>query len=127
MPRKRWSSNWALPLVVKLNSRLPVTAAAVMTANARASWRGSSSTLVRLLRRAGGSSSAGHTRMNSRPHAIDSSPGTAKAARHPSHWTSTPVTSAARATPRLPASPLTPMTAPGLVACCTIMGMPTGW
>ena len=37
MPRKRSFNNCALPLVVKLNSKLPVTEAAVITPNTRAS------------------------------------------------------------------------------------------
>ena len=101
-------------------------AAAVITAKARASACGESVTGARTLRRAGASASSGQTRMKIRPQTMASAPGTAKAARQPSVWTSTPVTSAATATPRLPASPFTPITAPGLGACCTIIGIPTG-
>ncbi|MND03751.1 hypothetical protein D3C83_237250 [compost metagenome] len=54
-------------------------------------------------------------------------PGITKAARQPIHFTRKPVTIAATAMPRLPASPLMPITAPGLGAFCTSIGMPTGW
>ena len=54
-------------------------------------------------------------------------PGTRKAARHPAYLTRNPVSAAATAMPRLPASPLTPIVNPGFFECCTSIGMPTGW
>jgi MFS family permease len=76
---------------------------------------------------AGGSSSWGVTRANSRPQPMAASPGTTNAARQPCHCTRKPVMMAAAAMPRLPDSPFTPMVAPGFLACCTSIGMPTGW
>jgi hypothetical protein len=58
------------------------------------------------------------------PQAIAIAPGMANAARHPIHFTRKPVSSAATAMPRLPTSPFRPITAPGLAACCTSIGMP---
>ncbi len=54
-------------------------------------------------------------------------PGTTNAMRQPKYFTRKPVRTAATAMPRLPTSPLTPMTAPGRVVCWTSIGMPTGW
>ena len=42
--------------------------------------------------------------------------------RQPKYLTSKPVRTAAAAMPRLPTSPLTPITAPGRVVCCTSIG-----
>ncbi len=123
----RSASSWPLPLVVRLNSRLAVVAAVVITANTRASIAAGSSIADFLLREAGGSDSCGARRANNTPQTIEASPGTTKAARQPIHLTRKPVTMAATAMPRLPASPLTPIVAPGFSACCTSIGMPTGW
>ena len=48
-------------------------------------------------------------------------PGTKKAMRQPEYWMSKPVMPAAAATPRLPASPLRPITQPGRCSPCTSM------
>ncbi len=61
------------------------------------------------------------------PQARQISPGTTKAMRQPVYLTRKPVSTAAKATPRLPTRPLTPMVQPGRGAPCTSMGMPTGW
>jgi hypothetical protein len=61
------------------------------------------------------------------PQPIATRPGTTNAARQPIHFTSRPVTRAATAMPRLPARPLTPITAPKFLTFCTSIGMPTGW
>ncbi len=61
------------------------------------------------------------------PHENAMSAGTTNAARHPAYLTSTPVASAATATPRFPESPLTPMVSPGRGDSRTSIGMPTGW
>ena len=105
-----------------------MTAAAVITVNARTSIAGDSTTLaLPPLRLDGASVSFGQVIAKTIPHAIARMPGTAKAARQPIHLTRKPVTSAATAMPRLPASPLSPITAPGLGAFWTSIGMPTGW
>ena len=102
--------------------------AAVITASARASMAGvSGMAAVPLLRRAGASRSGGTTQMKTRPSTRHAMPGTANAARQPSHLISSPVSSADTAMPRLPARPFKPMVAPGRCACCTSIGMPTGW
>jgi hypothetical protein len=102
-------------------------AAAVITVNTRASMPGGSTTCAPPLRLEAGSVSCGQRMANAMPQAIETSPGTAKAARHPIHLMRKPVIRAANAMPRLPASPLMPITKPGLRACLTSMGMPTGW
>ena len=123
----RSASSCALALVVRLNSTLPVVALATMTTNTRtARSRGSWRTVDAFLR-AGAAASVGATRANSSPSAIDTTPGTATAARQPKCCTRKPVVSAAAAMPRLPTSPLMPMARPGVAECCTSIGMPTGW
>ncbi len=122
----RSASNCALPLVVMLNDRLLAVAATVITANARASCAAGNDTLALRERDAGGSVSRGARRQNTMPQPMHTSPGTTKAQRQPNHWTRNAVTSAAAAMPRLPASPLMPIVAPGRLACCTSIGMPTG-
>ena len=62
---------------------LPDTAAAVMTANARASTEAGSLTAVVLARLAGGPASAGAMLANATPQAMETRPGTMKAARQP--------------------------------------------
>ena len=117
-----------MPFVVKLKSRLPVTAAAVITVNARTSIAGDRDTLaLPPLRFDGASVSFGQDDREHDAARDRTSPGTTNAARQPSHFTRNPVTSAATAMPRLPASPLTPITAPGLWTFWTSIGMPTGW
>ena len=127
MPAKRSRSSWPLPLVVKLNSRLDAIAAMVMTAKMRASGarvvRGRG---ARALRRRRQFDAARRAR-TAKPQAIESSAGTANAARQPAYLTSRPVVTAASATPRLPASPLTPIARPGRGVPRTSIGMPTGW
>ena len=115
-----------MPLVVKLKMRLPVTAASVITTNTRRITEAGRSTDF-FGRFAGGMSSRGTIAANSAPHASAIAPGTMKAMRQPAYLTRKPVSSAAKAMPRLPARPLTPMVKPGFFAFCTIMGMPTGW
>ena len=123
----RSASSCALPLVVMLNDRLLAVAATVITVKARASCAAGNSTLALRERDAGGSVSRGARRQNKKPQPMHANPGTTNAQRQPSHSTSNAVTSAAAAMPRLPASPLMPMVAPGRLACCTSIGMPTGW
>ena len=114
-----------MPLVVKLNSRLPVIAVMVMIATMRTiTDRGSSTTLE--VRLDGGSVSRGATMAKTTPAPIDSRPGSANASRQPKYLTRNPVTRAAIAMPRLPASPLKPMVMPGFLAPWTSIGMPTG-
>ena len=84
-PTKRSVSSKPLPLVVKLNNTLLVTAAAVITTSARASMGAGRLTLAPPLRLAGEDTSGGQLRANKRPHKSAPTPGTTKAARQPSH------------------------------------------
>ena len=101
-------------------------AASVITKKTRTITPGGRSTCFRA-RFAGATASRGTSSANSTPHTIAIAAGTAKAARQPMSLTRKPVRSAAKAMPRLPASPFTPMVKPGFVAPCTIIGIPTGW
>ena len=114
-----------MPFVVKLNSRLAVTDAIVITANTRAN-DADAGTLAPVARRAGATASSGAMRAKAMPHAMDSSAGRANAARQPAYLTRRPVTTADSATPMLPASPLTPIVSPGRGESRTSIGMPTG-
>ena len=98
----------------------------VMTTNARRITEAGRSTDF-FGRFAGAMSSRGTSTAKSAPHASAIPPGTMKAMRQPAYLTRKPVKRAAKAMPRLPARPLTPMVKPGFFAFCTIMGMPTGW
>ena len=125
-PRRRSASSWPLPLVVKLKMRLLEIAARVITRSTRAiTARGRSIDFFGRL--AGGVPSRGTSARNRRPQRRAMPPGTANAARHPTCFTRKPVRIAAIAMPGLPARPLTPIVNPGFRACCTSMGMPTGW
>ena len=57
---------------------------------------------------------------------MQTTPGTRKAARQPSHATSAAVMPAASATPRLPHTPLNAIERPRVVACSISIAVPTG-
>ncbi len=104
--RSRSAMSSPLPLVVKLNSRLPHVDVSVRISTTRASsprgrsdWRGA--------RFEGGDASRGTAYANRTPNASDASPGTTNAIRHPKYLTVRPVTTAAAAMPRLPTRPFT--------------------
>ena len=115
-----------MPLVVKLKIRLLEIAASVITVSTRSRTARGRSTCLRG-RLAGAISSFGTTSRNRTPQRTASRPGTAKAARQPAYFTRKPVRIAAKAMPRLPKRPLTPIVKPGFFECCTSIGMPTGW
>ena len=112
--------------MVNWKTRLIAVEVSVSTRKTRASSVGGRSTCFGA-RFDGDASSRGATRAKMKPQAIDTSPGTTNALRQPKYLTSSPVESAAAAMPRLPASPLTPITRPGVSVVCTSIGMPTGW
>ena len=98
-----------------------------MTTKSRANTLGPRCTEALFLRLAGDSVSRGVTRMKTKPQMKDSSAGSKKAARQPTYLTISPVRIAATAMPMLPASPLMPIVRPGFGACCSSIGIPTGW
>ena len=114
-PSSLSANNCALPLVVMLNNTLVVVAVATMTAKVRhATCLGNWTELDFFL--AGAFDSWGAAQANTNPQAIETKPGTMKATRHPCHATKNPVERAAKAMPKLPASPLMPMVKPGRTA-----------